>query len=184
MSITIVGPRSVGKSTISKALSYNLNYDYVSADNLMNINLKDHGGLEKTIKDGKIELIMERGPRLIKNAFLGERIILDLAGGAISSKIGSKEIVDIITKKSFVLGLLPFEKPLKESMELLYEREIKKDHFQGVDQIGLYQKVTKDYIILEPVLKRVANSIIYVERKDPLTIVNEAISLFRLAGAL
>ena len=43
MNITIVGPRSVGKSTISKMLSVKLGYKYLESDDLMHKEMKKHG---------------------------------------------------------------------------------------------------------------------------------------------
>jgi adenylate kinase family enzyme len=60
--ITITGPRSVGKSTISKLLSKKLKLKYISSDELGEKLSKNFGGLDKAIKSGKIkELIRKKG---------------------------------------------------------------------------------------------------------------------------
>ena len=47
--ITLTGPRSVGKTTISKLLAKRLNLKYISSDELGEKITKKHGGLKKQL---------------------------------------------------------------------------------------------------------------------------------------
>jgi len=177
MNITIVGPRSVGKSTISKMLSAKLKYRYFESDDLMHEEMKEHGGLDKAIKSGKTELIMKKGPAIVEKALRNNNIIFDLAGGAISSRTGTEmgvcqKVIKTISKQSYVVGLLPFKND-KESIKLLCQRERKREHFSGMDSGELNEKVKKDYLKLKPILKEVSNLVVYVKKKNPESIVDE-----------
>ena len=158
MNVTIVGPRSIGKSTISRILSKKLGYEHAESDNLMHNEMIKYGGLDKAIKTGKTELIMKKGPKVADNALRNDKIVFDLAGGAISSRKGTKmgvcqKIIKTISKKSYVVGLLPFENDEK-SIKLLFQRERKREHFSGMDLEELNENVRKDYLKLKPILKK------------------------------
>jgi|TARA_B100000315_G_scaffold255751_1_gene299950 shikimate kinase len=177
MNITIVGPRSVGKSTISKMLSAKLKYKYLESDNLMHIEMKEYGGLDKAIKSGKTESIMKKGPAIVEKALVKNKIVFDLAGGAISSRTGTEmgvcqKVIKTISKESYVVGLLPYEND-DESIKLLCQREKKREHFSEMDSGELNAKVEKDYLKLKPILKKVSNLVVYVEKKNPESIVDE-----------
>ncbi|HIH14595.1 MAG TPA: hypothetical protein HA224_05085 [Nanoarchaeota archaeon] len=156
MNITITGPRSVGKSTISKLLSKKIKYNYISSDALMNAAMKKFGGLDKAIKIGKTEL-MSKGPAIVEKALSKDKIIFDLAGGAISSKQGfeigvCQKVIKTITDKSIIIGLLPFANDAM-SINLLYLREQKRKHFSDMDSKKLSEKTREDYLKLNPILK-------------------------------
>lgn len=177
MKITLIGPRSVGKSTVGKALSKRIKIRYIEGDKRMHKELKKHGGLDKVIKSGKTHLIEQKAVPLIVKILQNKKIILDLAGGAISSKKHKKvseRIIKIITEKSCVIGLLPF-KNNKESIEFLFNRERKRKHFKKEDKRSLKNQVKKDYLKLKPKLMKHSNIIIYTKDKAPSQIVNEII---------
>ncbi len=178
MNITIVGPRSVGKSTISKKLSDKLEYKYVESDDLMNKKMKEYGGLDKVIKSGKTEFLMKKGLEVIKKTLDNkDEIVFDLPGGSISSKKGTKmgicqKVIKVIKKKSFVIGLFPYDCD-KKSIDLLYQRERKRDHFANMNYKKLNKKVKDDYIKLKPILKKVSDLVIKTGKKEPKIITNE-----------
>lgn len=177
MNITIVGSRSVGKSTISKMLSEKLKYRYVESDDLMHKEMKEYGGLDKAIKNGKTELIMKKGPEVVEKALKKDKIVFDLAGGAISSRKGTEmgvcqKVIKAISKESIVVGLLPFEND-EESIRLLCQRERKREHFRDMDSGELNEKIKDDYLKLKPILKKVSNFIVYVKKRNPESIIEE-----------
>ena len=124
--ITLTGPRSVGKTTISKLLAKRLNLKYISSDELGEKITKKHGGLDKATKSGIIkEIIKKKGYTLILNEYKKKNFVLDLSIGAFTSadfKKASRELRSVAKNKSFVIGLLPY-KSSKKSIQLLYERE-------------------------------------------------------------
>src|SRR3989344_5422199 len=87
MIITITGPRSVGKSTISKLVARKLGLKYVSSDEMGERALKKEGGLDKAIKSGVIgQFIKDSAYSLIREQYLKNNFVFDLSGGAVSSK--------------------------------------------------------------------------------------------------
>jgi len=179
MNITIVGPRSVGKSTLSKILASKLKLRYVESDALMNDELKEHGGLTEVIGKGKTEIIMRVGPRVVSDVLSQNNLIYDLAGGALSSIKGTRmgvcqKIINTINKRSIVIGLLP-SKNDEESVKLLYNRERKRLHFKGMSSKELRLKVEEDYLRLKPVLKKTADIMIYAGKRKPAHIIEEII---------
>lgn len=173
MKITLVRPRSVGKSTIGKLLSKKLKY--TEGDKLMHKKLKKHGGLDKVIKSRKSNLIAKNAIPLIKKALKNKSLILDLAGGAISSrkhKKISKQIINLIKKESILIGLLP-SKNNRESIKLLFNREKKRKHFLKINKKELQKEVKKDYLKLKPKIKKYSNIIVYTKNKKPIQIINE-----------
>ena len=73
MKITITGPRSVGKTTVSKLLAKNLKLRYYSSDEIGEKALKKEGGLDRAIKSGTIEKFIRKDAyNLIRNVYKKE----------------------------------------------------------------------------------------------------------------
>jgi shikimate kinase len=176
MRITIVGPRSVGKSTVSRLLADKLNYDYIEADKLMDEEMKKYGGLDKSIKDGKTDLIIKKSLKIVNNALKKDDCVFDLAGGAISSRRTGYKIANLINKKSIVVGLLPFEDNEK-SINFLFQREKNRKHFGDMKIKELKAKVKKDYLKLKLILKKSAKFVLYVGEKKSDLIVDKILGL-------
>ena len=177
MKLTLVGPRSVGKSTVGKVLSKILGIKYFEGDKLMHNALKKYGGLDKVIKSRKTHLIAERAFSLIKSILNNKKTILDLAGGAISSrkhKKISEQILKLIKRESKVIGLLPTKK-MKESIEFLFKREAKRKHFKKTNKLDLKKEVRENYLKLKNKLKEHSDIVVYVNGKTPLQIAKEII---------
>lgn len=178
MKLIITGPRSVGKTTISKILAKKLYLKRIELDVLSNKMLQKQGGLDRAIKTNRILPLIKKSPRIIKEILKKDDILLELPGGAISSRRFepyAKKIRRIIIKNTFVVGLLPF-KEHKKSIELLFKRERNRDHFKKINTQELHLKVQENYVkIIEP-LNEVANIIIFTENKKPSKIVKKIIS--------
>jgi len=139
--------------------------------------VKELGRHEKGIKRVKTRLIDMKAPATVEKALRKINIIFDRVGRAISFRPGTKmvvcqKVIKIISKKSYVVGLLPCEND-EESIKLLYHRERKREHFSGMDSGELNAKVKKDYLKLKPILKEVSNIIIYTRKRNPESIVDE-----------
>ena len=64
-----------------------LNLRYVSSDEIGDNAMKEHGGLDKSIKSGVIDkFIKESAYGLIRQEYEKDDFVLDLAGGAVSSR--------------------------------------------------------------------------------------------------
>jgi shikimate kinase len=179
MIITITGPRSVGKSTIAPIVAKKLKLKYVSSDELANKALKKEGGLSKAIKSGKIKSIIEKeGYSILEKEYENDNFVFDISRGSVSSgthEESSASLRKVIKKHSTItIGLLP-NKNRKKSLEFLFKRECKRDHFKGWDKIELMDKVIEGYDKFSKLPKNFLDKIIYTEGKSPEEIVNEII---------
>lgn len=178
MKITITGPRSVGKTTISKIVARKLDLKYVSSDEIGEKALQKKGGLDKAIKSGLIkEFIKKKGYNLILNEYKKDNFVFDLSVGSFTStefKRASKEVRTIAKKKSVVIALLP-SKIERDSIKTLYTREIERTHFKNVDKSILLERTKRRYPQQKEILLKNSNFIIYTKGKSPLNVANEII---------
>ncbi len=181
--ISISGPRSVGKTSVSKIISKKLNLDFYSSDEMMEKKTKSIGGLDKAIKSGKLgRELLESAPELAEEILKSEEFILDLSGGAISSEKYldiAENILSLVKENSFLIGLLPF-KNNKESFEFLFLREKERVHFKEMELGGLRKKVEKDYIKVKKKLLEVADNIFYLEGRSSEEASEEIINYIKL----
>jgi len=183
MKITITGPRSVGKTTISKIVAEKLGLDYVSSDEIGEKAMNSQGGLDKAIKSGAIDsFIKDSAYGLIREVYENKNdFVFDLSGGSISSKKFS-EASEKVRKKakesSIIIGLLVCENQEK-SIEILFEREKQREHFKNMDEQELFEKVKKDYPKFEPIFNDICNKIIYIKDKTSEEVAEEVVELIR-----
>lgn len=184
MIITITGPRSVGKSTISKLLAKKLKLNYTSSDEIGEKTFEKEGGLDKAIKSGIIgKFIKDSGYSLIREEYLKDNFVFDLAGGAVSSKKfpeANAKVRKIAKEKSIIIGLLP-SKSVKESIEFLFEREKERSHFKEMDKKDLLEKTKESYRKFPPIFKKLCNKIVYVKDKSAEDVAEEIIKKFEKA---
>jgi shikimate kinase len=178
MKIIITGPRSVGKTTISKELSKVLKLPYFSSDDMMEESLKKFGGLNEVIKSKDLDKIMDRAIPQIKSVIDKNNFVYDLAGGAVSSskyKSISEKVIKLIKGDSIIIGLFPFE-DRKKSVKFLLEREKLREHFKDENLNKLKLKVERDYNKLLEIFPSLCNFIFYVEDKGVNDIVKEILN--------
>ena len=165
MKITITGPRSVGKTTISKIVAKKLKLKRYSSDEMGEEHLKERGGLDKAIKSGVVgEFIKNNTYNLIREVYKKDNFVFDLSGGAVSSRkfAGASEKVRKTAKEnSIVVGLLPSKK-IDESVKILFEREKNREHFKKEDMKKLLKKTEEDYKKFPPLFRELCNFIIYL----------------------
>ncbi len=176
MRITITGPRSSGKTTISKLLSKQLKLKYISSDEIGEKAFEKYGGLDKAIKLGVVEKFIKKDAYgLIRNVYQRKNFVFDLSGGAFTSKklaVASRKIRNIAKKESIIFGLLP-SKNLKESISFLFKREKKRTHFKRMDSVELLKKVRRNFKEYPSTLEDFCNHIIYIKEKSPKKVVDE-----------
>ena len=178
MKIVITGPRSVGKSTISKIVAKKLKMTYVSSDELGEKACEEYGGLDKAIKSGMIDkMIKEKGYTSILGSLKQDNIVLDLSGGSVSSRKfaeASAEIRKAVSECALVFGLLPFPDE-KKSVKLLFQREIQREHFKESPKQKVLEETQKDFLKFPPLFQEFCNFIVYTETNSPDTIANEIV---------
>jgi len=179
MIITITGPRSVGKTTISKIVAKKLKLKYVSSDEIGNKYLKKEGGLDKATKSGKIkEVIKKEGYSLIIKEYTKDNFVFDLSGGSFAYNDfpkASAKVRNIAKANSTIIGLLPFKNKDK-SIELLFKREKERPHLKKTDSKGLLSRTRKRYQNFPKIFKEFCNVIIYTENKTPKEIADKITS--------
>lgn len=180
MKITITGPRSVGKSTVSKIVAQKMGMEYISSDQIGEDAFKAHGGLDKAIKSGKVEeSIKNGGYTIIIDVYdKKDNFIFDLSGGAFgSSKTLAEASLKVRTKakeKSIIIGLLP-SKDEQESVKILFEREKERPHFKEMDKNELFEKTKSSYSKFPALFEQFANFTVYTKDKKPESIALEIV---------
>ncbi len=179
MNITVTGPRSVGKTTLCKIINEKINFKYIESDDLLDKHLQHLGGLSKAIEKDNNNIILKLGCKLYSELLDGDKILLDLPGGAINKKINNQTEFkqknrEIISSKSFVVGLLPFEDDDK-SIEFLFSRERNRKHFLYMDPSELYEKVKKDYLALKYAIIETSSVLIWTRGRESHELVDEII---------
>jgi len=171
MNVTITGPRSVGKTTISKLVAKRMKLEYVSSDELGEKEFKKYGGLDKVIKSGKIKKIINSGGySLILDVYKkNKNFVFDLAGGAFTSRSmgkASEEIRKIVKKKSKIIGLLPCKNNFLAIL-ILFKREIKRPHFKRSSKIKLFVRTFRKYPFIKETIIKNSNFVVYVNGRTP-----------------
>ena len=178
MIITITGPRSIGKSTISRILAKKLKLRYVSSDDIGEKALKKEGGLDKAIKSGAIKRFIKRGAySLIRDEYKKDNFVFDLSGGSITSTDfpeASKKVRKVANSRSVVIGLLPF-KDANKSVVLLFKRERERKHFKDMDKKELLSKVRRNYNKFPRIFKSFCDITLYTENRKPEVVAEKII---------
>jgi shikimate kinase len=180
MRIVLTGPRSVGKSTVSKLVAEKLGLKYISSDEIGEKLSKKHGGLDAAIKSGIIrQIIKTKGYTVLIKLFKQDNFVLDLSGGSISSRRtpkASRELRTAAKKSSIIIGLLPY-KTKNKSIEFLSKREKKRKHFSHLTKKEIYTSTKDSYEKFPPIFKSFCDKIIYTENKSPEIIAEEIVNI-------
>lgn len=173
--ISLVGPRTVGKTTIGKELSIISNYKLIDIDQVMLKKLKNKGkiygyankyGWNKYFKQVNIAL-----KEIIKK-YKDKHIILDLGGGTIAANHESCELnANLVKKNSKIFLILP-TKNNKENLKIILKRE----YLRNKDGSNVWakdwskekfdNKVKEDCYERVRVFKKHADYIIYTKYKS------------------
>jgi shikimate kinase len=180
MKIVVTGPRSVGKSTVSRLLAESLQLVCVSSDELLDQRLSAFGGLEAAMKNGPAQPIVDEGIALVRDTMARpDSLVFDLAGGAIGDPVTRAPVLSSL-EGALVIGLIPSEDDT-ESIDFLLKRERERAHFQGVDEQALRAKVEHDYQRLQEPLSRCAHRILMTGSKSAHEIAEEIVVAVRSA---
>lgn len=185
MIITITGPRSIGKSTISKIVAKKLKLKYLSSDEIGEKAMKKHGGLDKAIKSGLIKKFIKKGAyNLIRREYRKDNFVFDLSGGSISSTDfpeASEKVRKIAKSKSTVIGLLPFTDEEK-SIKLLFKREKNRKHFKKTNKKELSERVKRHYKKFPKIFNRFCDVVVYTENEKPNVLADKIVDYVNRNG--
>ncbi|MBW2985402.1 hypothetical protein KY313_01990 [Candidatus Woesearchaeota archaeon] len=126
MIIIFIGPRSIGKSTIGKALSKKLKVKYFDFDTYVEKELK---GIDEHIEKKSVESYRVEEEKILKQFVVDipKECILSVGGGTIASQFDeiSKSNSKLLKATGKIIYLSPFENKEK-AIKMLFEREQKR----------------------------------------------------------
>jgi len=126
MKFIFIGPRSIGKSTVGKALSQKLNLEYFDFDDYVEENLN---GIDQHIRNNSVESYRIEEKKILKQfvSELPKKFVVSVGGGTVASQFKeiSQRNIDVLKKIGKIIYLSPSENK-KEATEILYEREQKR----------------------------------------------------------
>ena len=161
---------------MSRIVAEKMNLCYVSSDEIGEKALDKQGGLDKAIKSGAIkEFIRKEGYSLILNEYCSDNFVFDVSGGSISSlefHEASETLRKTANARSIVVGLLPYHDGSK-SIDVLFPREQKREHFKDLDGAILRERVARHYSRLPSLFETFCDIVIYTEDKKPIEVVDE-----------
>jgi len=181
--VTLIGPRSVGKTTVGKLLAKILNAKHIDLDMYSNKKLSKQGGITGFIDKYKVyggdtlawAYYHRYQFRFLKEIFSKKgKFVLDIGGGTFFEVFSDdKRNAEFIKRQSVVIALLP-TKSLKKSVTFLFKREKKRPHWKkkNFPDKELKWYVERDYTGLLPILNKYADFKIYVENKTKEQVVD------------
>jgi shikimate kinase len=161
--ITIIGPRAIGKSTVSKIIAREYHLNYVEFDTYLDKHLIKYGGLVNALTTGKAqEALNKEMPDYIRRILEEQKILLDIGGGAISSmhKTTNKKNLEIILNGSLVIPLIYSDNILK-SAKILQQREVERKY-----PTKDFERIKEDYERFLSVIQENSLVPIYCEDKS------------------
>lgn len=176
--IGLVGPRSIGKSSITSKLANKLNFDFLNTDSYCEEKLKGNGfdGISDYVEKngwGNYPKLQLKYFKKLVRLFKKGNIIIDFGGGIIAGEVNETiEMSEIANNFCFIVLLIPYINK-KQSIELLAKRERSREHWKGIEFSKIYHNTKCAYESRIPYLKKNANLIIYCEEKSVEEIVKE-----------
>lgn len=178
MKIILTGPRSVGKTTVGLDVAKKLNLEFHEGDKLMQKKLESVGGLSNVIESKKHDEIIKNAIEVKDEIYSKDDFLYDMAGGALILAEKYKDYYDMMMdskSKSVFICLIPFN-DIPKSIELLYNREINREHFKELDSKTIKENTRKYYLEFLDVYEKYCDKIIYTENKSVNDISEEIIS--------
>lgn len=172
MKYILIGPRSVGKSTIGKSLAKKLKIEYFDFDEFVE---KELDGIDRHIKKSGIEPYRKQESKLLKKFLsnLPNEAIISLGGGTIASQFPklNKENINEIKKRGEIIYLSPSNNK-KEAIKILFKNETSRKGNKTLEDIKrlfelrklVYEKLSKIRVITKnkkpnQIVKEIVNRI-------------------------
>jgi shikimate kinase len=167
MRFIFIGPRSIGKSTVGKALAQKLNLEYFDFDEYVEKKIK---GINQHIKNNSVESYRTEEEKILKQfvSELPEQFVVSVGGGTVASQFKeiSERNVDVLKRFGKIVYLSPSEN-INEATEILHEREQKRKGDKD------YSETLKLFELRKPVYEKVFDLKFEVKNKSPSEIVND-----------
>lgn len=169
MKIIIVGPRSIGKTTIGKSLAKRLRIKYLDFDEIVGKKLKS---IDNHIKNYGIESYRKHENKILKKVILElpKKCIMSIGGGTITSQFSklNNRNIKYIRKEGMIIYLSPSEN-YKEAIKILNKYEQKRRGGKNIEE------TTKLFMIRKPIYDKIFDIKITTKQKSNKKIINEII---------
>ena len=166
----IIGPRSVGKTTIGKKLARHLNIRFFDLDDIVDKKLK---GLDRYIKNHGIRNYRTKEHEILKKFLDGlpRGLVLAVGGGTVASQFKplSRNNIKLLSGIGKIIYLCP-ARSMKRSIDMLVKNELKR---RG-DQTGV--EIEKLWRLRTPIYETIAYRKIFLDKKKHGQIIKEIIS--------
>lgn len=167
MRFIIIGPRSVGKTTIGKNLAKRLNLKYFDFDEIVEKRLK---GINKFISIYGADSYRKEERNILKKFLLRlpKRFIVSVGGGTVASQLYniSKRNIKDLKRVAKIIYLSP-AKTKKYALDILYKRERKRKGDKT------YEETEKLFKLRKPIYESIYDIKIIVNNKSPRKVVSE-----------
>ncbi len=185
--ISLIGPRTVGKTTIGKELSLISGYKLIDIDQIMLKVLKNKGKIfgyaNKYGWNKYFEKVNKKLNKIIKDN-KNKNMILDLGGGTIAANYPSCNLnAKFIKKNSTTFLILPTVNN-EENIKILFKREKNRNKSDsniwvtGWSEEKLNKKVKNDYVTRISTFKKYANFSVYTKYKSPKQVAKNILKEF------
>lgn len=169
MKLTLIGPRSIGKTTIGKVLAKKLKIPYFDFDKYVE---KEIHGIDNHIKNYGVDSYRIKEQKILKKFIksLPKKFVISVGGGTIASQMKtiSRNNSKILKKISKIIYLSPSDSRNK-AVNMLYKREKKRKGRKT------YIEVKNLFILRKPVYEKVYDIKVEINKKSIKSIVNEII---------
>ncbi|HLC32857.1 MAG TPA: shikimate kinase [Candidatus Nanoarchaeia archaeon] len=172
--IVIIGPRSVGKSTIGRVLAKKLNCPYYDSDELVEQQMGDWNAFAK--KHGSNAVRREERTIIRKLiSTLPDKFVISVGGGTIASQFEKESEANVVDlKKKATIVYLAASDSLQKSLDLLEKRELQRKGDQD------RKEIEKLYKLRTPIYEKVCDIKIVVEEKSLEKVVADIQTALRL----
>jgi shikimate kinase len=166
----LIGPRSVGKSTIGKYLAKELKIEYFDFDEFVE---KKLNGIDKHIKKLGVESYRKKESKILREFLLNlpKEAIISIGGGTIASQFSRLNSINIkeIKKIGKIIYLSPSNNK-KEAVKILFKNERNRKGDKTLKDIE------KLFYLRKPIYEKLGDLNIIIGDKKPDKIVKEVIN--------
>jgi shikimate kinase len=169
MKIILIGPRSVGKSTIGKRLAAKLKLKYFDFDMVVEHEL---GDIDNYIKNNEVDSYRKKERKILVESLskLTCEFVMSVGGGTVASQL--HHISELNSRDLKNLGKIIYLSPSEDedrSIELLRKRELKRKGNQS------FEHTKKLYGLRRKIYEKIYDYKIILEEKSPGEVVKEVI---------
>lgn len=181
MKISLVGTRTVGKTTTGKLLAKSLGLAFVDYDQYSDECYKNYGGFKEFVKSLNVtelegwKTYWNNSTKHIKKLYEKDDFVCAIGGTIFGQPYKKNKInADYLFKKSIVIALFTSRNKIKE-LNILYNRELARGMFKNLDQEELKQIIHRDNQSIKELLKTHSHIKVYVEEKS----IDEVVALIK-----